>query len=37
VSDCESLRDMIVEKLQDGLGGQRIYQYLCTEHEFGGI
>ena len=35
-STCEPLRDVIVKKLDDGLSGQRIYQDLCADHEFGG-
>ena len=36
VSGCEPLREVILRKLEDGLSGQRIYQDLCTEHDFGG-
>jgi transposase len=35
-SVCEPLRDIILKKLDDGLSGQRIYQDLCSEHDFGG-
>jgi transposase len=35
-SHCEPLRAVILQKLEDGLSGQRIYQDLCSEHDFGG-
>jgi len=35
-SACEPLRDIIVKMLDDDLSGQRIYQDLCTDHEFEG-
>jgi transposase len=33
-SACDALRDIIVQKWEQGLTGQRIYQDLCSEHEF---
>ena len=35
-STCEPLREIILQKLEDGLSGQRIYQDLCTDHDFAG-
>jgi transposase len=35
-SVCEPLRDIILKKLDEDLSGQRIYQDLCTEHDFDG-
>ena len=35
-SACEPLRDIILKKLDEDLSGQRIYQDLCTEHDFAG-
>ena len=33
-SACEPYRDIILQKLEDDLSGQRIYQDLCAEHQF---
>jgi len=33
---CEPLREIILNKLDDDLSGQRIYQDLCSEHDFAG-
>lgn len=36
VSQCETLREPIEEKLKQGLSCQRIYQDLCQEYDFAG-
>jgi transposase len=35
-SECEPLRDLIIQKLKAGLSSQRIYQDLVGEHGFAG-
>jgi transposase len=35
-SACEPLRDIVLKKLNEDLSGQRIYQDLCSDHDFGG-
>jgi transposase len=35
-SDCQAYRQVILDKLELGLSGQRIYQDLVAEHGFGG-
>lgn len=35
-SVCEPFREAILQKLDDGLSGQRIFQDLRAEHDFGG-
>jgi transposase len=35
-SECEPLRELIVQKLKQGLSSQRIYQDLVSEHGFAG-
>lgn len=34
VSECEPFREIIKQKIEDGLSRQRIWQDLCTEHNF---
>jgi transposase len=36
ISACEAFRQLIEQKLEDGLSGQRIYQDLQSEHGFAG-
>lgn len=35
-SACEPFREIILEGLDKGLSGQRIWQDLCSDHDFGG-